>query len=123
MEYKVDFIESQSELPARYVEDDQVFDVDLSPECSAVDVDVGESAFEAGISQDVEIFSCCLDAAYSPVIHTDTQPYTGPYAVTPTTEEQIIPVKGKHMMHDMVVNPIPSNYGLVTWNGAILTVS
>lgn len=51
------------------------------------------------------------------------QAYAGPYAVTPTTSTQTLSTSGKTMTDDVVVNPIPSNYGLITWNGAILTVS
>lgn len=50
-------------------------------------------------------------------------PYTGPYEVTPTQEEQILQTAGGNMVHDVVVHKIPSCYGLVTWNGATLTIS
>lgn len=49
--------------------------------------------------------------------------YTGPYEVTPSQSEQTLSTTGLKMTEDVVVNPIPSNYGLITWNGAILTVS
>lgn len=49
--------------------------------------------------------------------------YDGPYAVTPTTTAQTLATRGLLSTADIVVNPIPSNYGLVQWNGAVLTVS
>ncbi len=49
--------------------------------------------------------------------------YAGPYEATPTQGTQIFATAGKSMLRDFTVNPIPSNYGLITWNGAILTVS
>ena len=49
--------------------------------------------------------------------------YTGPYEATPSREEQVFPTHGRTMRDDFVVHPIPSNYGLVTWNGSVLTVS
>ena len=49
--------------------------------------------------------------------------YDGDYNVTPTNEDQILPTYGKLMARDLVVEKIPSNYGLITWNGAVLTVS
>ena len=49
--------------------------------------------------------------------------YEGAYEVTPNLTTQILPTEGLAMWHDVVVNPIPSNYGLITWNGAKLTVS
>ena len=49
--------------------------------------------------------------------------YTGAYEATPTQETQTFSVAGYAMSADFVVNPIPSNYGLITWNGSYLTVS
>ncbi len=51
------------------------------------------------------------------------QPYEGPYEATPTRETQVFSVKDKYMTRDFVVNPIPKNYGLITYNGIVLTVS
>ena len=49
--------------------------------------------------------------------------YSGSYEVTPTDEEQILPTGDKMLASDIVVKPIPQNYGLITWNGAYITVS
>jgi len=49
--------------------------------------------------------------------------YDGDYSITPTGYEQIIPIQGKTGRHDITVGAIPNNYGLITWNGATLTVS
>lgn len=49
--------------------------------------------------------------------------YEGSYEYTPTQETQIIPIEGLRAVQDITINPIPSNYGLITWNGATLTVS
>ena len=50
-------------------------------------------------------------------------PYSGPLEVTPSQAEQVLHTAGKSMPADVVINPIPSNYGLITYNGSILTVS
>ena len=50
-------------------------------------------------------------------------PYTGEYEFTPSGETQTIPTENRALAHDIIINPIPSNYGLVTWNGSVLTVS
>ena len=50
-------------------------------------------------------------------------PYTGNYTVTPTGETQTLSTADLMMTQDVTVNPIPSNYGLITWNGSTLTVS
>lgn len=49
--------------------------------------------------------------------------YDGDYELAPTQETQVIPIIGKTARQNITVAPIPSNYGLVTWNGAVLTVS
>ena len=44
--------------------------------------------------------------------------------VTPTQSQQIITASaGYDAIEKVTVAPIPSNYGLITWNGTTLTVS
>ena len=54
---------------------------------------------------------------------TSAETYTGSYEVTPSEEEQVLLTSEKFLTDNITVNPIPSNYGLITWNGATLTVS
>lgn len=49
--------------------------------------------------------------------------YEGPYEVTPSAEAQTLETDALYMRGDIVINPIPSNYGLITWNGSTITVS
>ena len=49
--------------------------------------------------------------------------YSGEYEVTPTEETQVLETAQKLMARNVTVNPIPNNYGLITWNGSVLTVS
>ena len=49
--------------------------------------------------------------------------YRGPDDVTPTTTAQTLATKGTVLDADIIIEPIPSNYGLITWNGSALTVS
>ena len=49
--------------------------------------------------------------------------YAGPYEWTPTQETQTINTSGFLLEEDIIINPIPSNYGLITWNGVTLMVS
>lgn len=49
--------------------------------------------------------------------------YPGPYVITPSDTTQVYETSGKQMERDLRINPIPSNYGKITWNGAVLTVS
>lgn len=55
--------------------------------------------------------------------YVDVDPYAGEYEVTPSAEAQTLDTIGKRLTANVVINPIPSNYGLITWNGAFLTVS
>ena len=49
--------------------------------------------------------------------------YVGTYEFTPTAFTQTIPISDKRATADIVINPIPQNYGLITWNGSVITVS
>ena len=49
--------------------------------------------------------------------------YDGPYEFTPSEEAQTIDITYKTAMSDITINAIPSNYGLITWDGTKLTVS
>ena len=49
--------------------------------------------------------------------------YHGEYTVTPTLETQTLETEGFKLIDNIIINPIPSNYGLITWNGSVLTVS
>lgn len=53
----------------------------------------------------------------------DVPAYTGPYSVTPNSERQVLETAGTKMVEDVIIEPIPDNYGLITWNGSTLTVS
>jgi len=50
-------------------------------------------------------------------------PYQGATEVTPSSEAQILETEGFTMLENITINPIPNNYGLITWNGSTLTVS
>lgn len=53
----------------------------------------------------------------------DTLPYRGEYEFTPTEDVQTVPINGLRATRNITINPIPSNYGKITWNGSVLTVS
>ena len=58
-----------------------------------------------------------------PFVPIDVKPYEGPYEVIPTREPQTLRTKSLMMGQDVTIRPIPSNYGLVTWDGSKITVS
>ena len=51
------------------------------------------------------------------------QRYEDSYIVTPTRYTQTLPTSNKLLTSDVIVNPIPPEYGLITWDGVVLTVS
>ena len=49
--------------------------------------------------------------------------YEGAYTVTPSGQEQRLRTEGMMMRGDVIIEPIPQNYGLVTWDGIKITIS
>lgn len=49
--------------------------------------------------------------------------YTGETVITPSLERQTLATNMTTVRTDIIIEPIPSNYGLITWNGTTLTVS
>lgn len=49
--------------------------------------------------------------------------YEGATEITPSETEQILQTKNFRMTENITVNPIPPNYGLITWDGSTITVS
>lgn len=53
----------------------------------------------------------------------DLPEYAGIYTVTPGAEPTILETAYRIPTENIVVEAIPQNYGLITWNGSFLTVS
>ena len=85
-----------------------------------VELTVSDNVVEMGVTTDALSFG-----VESPiVVQAVTIPvYEGAYELTPTAEQQTIPVHGYRFEQDLVIDPIPSNYGLISWDGSTLTVS
>lgn len=49
--------------------------------------------------------------------------YEGEVVFTPSDSVQIVATKDLVLSDDITINPIPSNYGLISWNGRGLLVS
>lgn len=67
-----------------------------------------------------------IDGEMDKVIFVETAPkphYQGATEFIPTGEYQTIPTTGLIVDTDIIIDPIPNNYGLITWNGSTLTVS
>lgn len=92
----------------------------VAAEAVQASVIIPEQSIEIDASADA------LEAAFgNPIIReiVGGESYEGEYTVTPSQEAQTLPTAGCLLTQNVVVNPIPSNYGLITWNGSTLTVS
>jgi hypothetical protein len=49
--------------------------------------------------------------------------YEGSYEFEAKPVAQTVHTAGTVLMEDIVIDPVPSNYGLITYNGSTLTVS
>ena len=49
--------------------------------------------------------------------------YTGPTTVTPGPEAQTLNTAELMVAENIIIEPIPNNYGLITWDGHTITVS
>jgi hypothetical protein len=49
--------------------------------------------------------------------------YHGAYTVTPTNQAQVLDTDALILDGNITINPIPSNYGLISWDGSTITVS
>lgn len=59
----------------------------------------------------------------APLTNVEIPAYEGSYTVIPGTVAQVLQTAGKSMAENVTVGPIPQNYGLITWNGTVITVS
>lgn len=82
--------------------------------------------FIVGFKEDAALFSCTLsmDSEFQVDFGANAgQEYTGIYEATPSNQAQILPTANRILTDNVVVNPIPNNYGLITYNGSVITVS
>lgn len=55
--------------------------------------------------------------------YVNADPYEGEYTITPGPEAQILECANMRMTDNLTVAAIPSNYGLISWSGSVLTVT
>ena len=48
--------------------------------------------------------------------------YEGQSEITPSENMQTLNTNGKVCLSNIIINPIPSNYGKIEWNGSTLSV-
>ena len=50
--------------------------------------------------------------------YVERDPYTGSYEITPSAELQVLATNNLRMTGNITINPIPSDYGHITWHGS-----
>ena len=68
---------------------------------------------------DVPNVSVGLDTA---IVASLTPHYEGNTEITPGDNAQVLVTAGMIVDEDIIVDPIPSNYGHILWNGSFLSV-
>lgn len=56
------------------------------------------------------------------VVDYDHPIYDGPIEITSSRETQVLETQEKILITNIIVNPIPENYGRLLWTGNTLTV-
>lgn len=74
------------------------------------------------VSLGVSANTVAIDVKES-IVTVAGQAYEGEYTFVPTQEAQTIEIKNKVALDNITINPIPNNYGLIGWNGSVLTVT
>ena len=87
-----------------------------------VDMKVTESQQKYGLRVIEKNIPISVDVE-TPIVAGVAKEYEGEYDITPTNTAQVFSTEGKRCPHNFIVEPIPNNYGLITYNGSIITVS
>ena len=85
--------------------------LDLELDEDALALDVADVALEWGSDE------------YVRVVNANADEYDGPYEATPTEAAQTFATTGKLMVREFTVNPIPTNYGRITYDGTTIHIS
>lgn len=57
------------------------------------------------------------------VVYQGGKAYEGNYEITPSEELQTLPTANRQLARDIVVAPIPKNYGRITYNGGGIIIT
>lgn len=53
---------------------------------------------------------------------TVARKYTGDYSVIPNDNQQVLETEGLMLTENIVIEPVPSYYGRILWDGSVITV-
>lgn len=87
-----------------------------------ITLDISPNVYELTVSVDGVTIE--QDMAMDMAVQTAAgEHYQGPVTITPGAQEQVLETAGLFVDSNITVAPIPNNYGLITWDGSVLTVS
>lgn len=49
--------------------------------------------------------------------------YDGPVRIVPGDTEQVLATADRYVQENIIIEKIPSNYGKITWNGSVMTIT
>ena len=85
-----------------------------------MNVAVSQVTLPVGVSSNAVSLPVSLGASYQ---MRQGDIYDGGYEFTPTQETQTVHTRNKTLLENITINPIPNNYGLITYNGSFITVT
>ena len=83
-------------------------------------VEESRQTYTMSATESVQNFAMNVETEIVTSLHPD---YSGAVTVTPTNGTQVLSTKDTVVLDNITINPIPNNYGLITWNGSTITVS
>lgn len=83
----------------------------------------GEAKLLNLIDGDLKLFSAVDGEAIEVFKVSQNDYYYGEYEFTPSSNTQVVECEDLTMTGNVIINPIPNNYGLITWNGSFIRVS
>lgn len=86
------------------------------------DLTVAESVQQFALVVEESTFPVSVEVL-TPIVASTAEDYDGQTTVTPSAQEQVFDTAGKLVRQNFIVEPIPHNYGLITYNGGFITVS
>ena len=94
----------------------------MIPNPITVPLTIAESAQQVALAIATDIEQIALGIA-TPIQVITGEHYHGATEFTPSAEQQVIHTEGLFVDDPIIIEPIPNNYGLITWDGRTITVS
>ena len=94
----------------------------MIPNPIVVPLSIAESVQQVALTIAEDIVPLAVGLA-TPIQVVTGEHYSGQTDFTPSAEQQVIHTEGLFVDDPIIIEPIPNNYGLITWDGSTITVS